>query len=104
MDHTFDEGGPVDMGLRYVIGLGLLLYIFWYGTVFEATYSPKFVELYSHPWWRATLLGFVLLLAYWCPRVGLIAGLALLLYFSDMKALTMPLIKKPVKQVGGQEQ
>lgn len=80
--------GPLDMSLRFIIGTAFLLYILWYGTVFEAHYPPIFVELYAYPWWRGSLVVLVLALAYWCPRVGIIAALATLLYLSDMKTLT----------------
>jgi len=79
---------PYNLGLQIVLSLGLILYILWYGTVFEASYPNSIVELYGYPYWRLFLLLLVLVITNWSPRVGLLAAFALLLYLSDMKILT----------------
>ena len=83
-----DNVKPYSLGLEIVSAIGLILYILWYGTVFEATYPRSIVELYGYPYWRLFLLLLVLVITNWSPRVGLLAAFALLLYLSDMKILT----------------
>ena len=83
-----DNVKPYSLGLEIVSAIGLILYILWYGTVFEASYPRSIVELYGCPYWRLFLLLLVLVITNWSPRVGLLAAFALLLYLSDMKILT----------------
>jgi hypothetical protein len=83
-----DNVKPYSLGLEIVSAIGLILYILWYGTVFEASYPRSIVELYGYPYWRLFLLLLVLVITNWSPRVGLLAAFALLLYLSDMKILT----------------
>lgn len=76
------------------VGL-LILYVFFYGSVFEQDYPRRFVELYERPWWRLALVLLVALGAWWCPRVGLMLGIAVYLYLNDMYLLTNPFTNVP---------
>ena len=51
-----DNVKPYSLGLEIVSAIGLILYILWYGTVFEASYPRSIVELYGYPYWRLFLL------------------------------------------------
>jgi hypothetical protein len=89
---------PYSLGLEIISAIGLILYILWYGTVFEASYPRSIVELYGYPYWRLFLLLLVLIITNWSPRVGLLAAFALLLYLSDMKILTEKVYKDTKNQ------
>jgi hypothetical protein len=88
-----DNVKPYSIGLEIISAIGLIFYILWYGTVFEASYPDSIVELYGYPYWRLFLLLLVLVITNWSPRVGLLAAFALLLYLSDMKILTEKVYK-----------
>jgi hypothetical protein len=93
-----DKVKPYSLGLEIISAIGLILYILWYGTVFEASYPRSIVELYGYPYWRLFLLLLVLIITNWSPRVGLLAAFALLLYLSDMKILTEKVYKDTKNQ------
>ena len=83
--------GVADTGLRTLAILGLSAWLFFYGMVFQEPYGDTLTELYLYPWWNILLVLMVAAAAIWCPRVGILAGLAVLLYLSDMAALTSPI-------------
>lgn len=72
----------------------LLCYILFFGSVFEESYSKEMVDLYVQPWWRILIVSFVAIGAWWSPRVGLTAALAVFLYLNDMDILTSPFLNK----------
>lgn len=82
----------VDKHLRnFTVGI-LVLYLFFYGTVFEAHYPASLVELHEKPWWRLFVVCLVGLGTWWCPRVGLFLGIAAYLYLNDLQMLTTPFL------------
>jgi hypothetical protein len=62
-----------------------------YSTLFEAEYNNKLINLYIQPWWRLLIILLVLTSAIWCPRVGILVGLIVFFYLSDMNTLITPL-------------
>jgi hypothetical protein len=83
--------GVADTSLRIIAILGLSAWLFFYGMVFQEPYGDTLTELYLYPWWNILLVLMVAAAAMWCPRVGILAGLAVLLYLSDMALLTSPI-------------
>jgi hypothetical protein len=61
-----------------------------YSTLFEEEYSKKLTELYIYPWWRILVVLLVITSAIWCPRVGILVGLIVVFYLSDMYTLITP--------------
>lgn len=80
----------VDRYLQFLTVGTLLLYIFFYSSVFEQQYPHRYVELYQYPWWRLALISLVALGAWWSPQVGLVLAIAVYLYLHDMYVLTTP--------------
>jgi hypothetical protein len=72
----------------------LLSYVLFFGSVFEESYSSAMVDLYVQPWWRILIVCLVVVGAWWSPRVGLTAALAVFLYLNDMDILTSPFLNK----------
>ncbi len=62
-----------------------------YSTIFEVEYNNKLINLYIQPWWRLLIVLLVLTSAIWCPRVGILVGLIVFFYLSDMNTLITPL-------------
>lgn len=85
----------IDIILRNVTVGVIVLYVFLYGSVFEQHYPQRLVELYERPWWRLAIVGLVALGSWWCPRVGLVLGIAVYLYLNDMYLLTNPFTNVP---------
>lgn len=82
--------GPTDTILRALAILGLSMWLYFNGMVFQEPYSLQLIELHLYPWWNILLVAMVAAGALWCPRVGVLAGLAVLLYLSDMDLLMRP--------------
>jgi hypothetical protein len=87
LSHSLSEK-TIHIGTLGVLFLGIL----FFGSVFEVSYPQRLVELYAFPWWRLLLVCFVAISTWWCPRVGLLTGLATFLYLNDMHTLTTPFI------------
>jgi hypothetical protein len=66
----------------------LATWLFSRALLYQAAYPTRLVELYSEPWWRVFLLVLVVAAFAWCPRVGVLLGLAVMLYLSDLNTLT----------------
>jgi hypothetical protein len=83
--------GTIDGVMRAlsVIIIGIL--IVKYSTIFEQEYTNKLTNLYLHPWWRLLIVLLVILSSLWCPRVGILVGLLVFFYLSDMEILINPL-------------
>ena len=79
--------------LRLVFVVAASILILANSLVFEEPYAVKLTELHTQPWWRVLLAIALLFAAVWCPRVGIIVGLLVLLYLSDVDMLTKPFIK-----------
>jgi len=61
-----------------------------YSTLFEEEYAKKLTDLYIHPWWRILVVLLIITSAMWCPRVGILVGLVVFFYLSDMNTLITP--------------
>ena len=84
------EGSPFEKNLRTATTIFILAYVLFRGSVMEASYPTRLVELYVYPWWRFLIIGIVMLGTYWCPRVGLALAIAVFFYLNDMHVLTSP--------------
>jgi len=89
---TIHISHKVDIYLRLILVGVLFLAILLFGSVFEISYPHRLVELYAYPWWRLFLVCFVVISTWWCPRVGLLAALAVFFYLNDMHTLTTPFV------------
>lgn len=92
-----DEHSPFEHALRTFVILIVLGYVLVYGSVFEAHYPTRIVELYAFPWWRLLIVSLVAIGAWWCPRVGLALAVAVFFYLNDMHILTSPFLSSPSK-------
>lgn len=71
--------------------LAITLLIIWLlvvGLIYHAPYPKEMIDLSGHPLWRILLVAGAVAGAYWCPQVGLLAALAVVLYLADLRALT----------------
>lgn len=66
----------------------LIIWLLVVGLIYHAPYPKEMIDLSGQPLWRLLLVGGVVTGAYWCPQVGLLAALAVILYLSDLRALT----------------
>jgi hypothetical protein len=87
----------LDQYLRLGVIALILIYVFFYGSVFEESYPHKLVELHDQPWWRLILVVLVAIGAWWCPRVGIAVAIAVYLYLNDMHILTTPFLSTTSK-------
>ena len=76
--------------LRALIVLAVGIAIIKYGTIFEQEYTDKLTDLYIRPWWRLLIVLLLLFSAMWCPSVGILMGLLVFFYLSDMGMLITP--------------
>jgi hypothetical protein len=74
--------------LVIVFAAGVLIQ---YSSLFEQEYHAKLIDLYVYPWWRILIIFLVITSALWCPRIGILVGLAVFFYLSDMNTLITPL-------------
>ena len=93
----FEENSPFEQMLRVLVVVGVLSYVLFFGSVFEAHYPTRLVELYAYPWWRLLIVLLVALGAWWCPRVGLALAAAAFFYLNDMSILTSPFLTPQTK-------
>jgi len=80
--------GIVDTSLRMIVVLGLLGWNVFEGLSLRTPYPATMVALWESPIWRLVLLLAVWLGAEWCPRVGLMTGLAASMYIINMIQIT----------------
>lgn len=76
-----------DSTLRLGTIFALSIWLFFHGMIYQEPYGLKLVELNMYPWWNILLVALVAAGAIWCPRVGILAALAVFLYLSDMDIL-----------------
>jgi hypothetical protein len=74
----------VDAGLRLIVVLGLLGWNAFEALSLRTPYPSSMVALWDSPIWRLTLLFIIWLGAEWCPRVGAMTGIAVLMYIVNM--------------------
>lgn len=80
--------GDMDKIARMAAAAVLATWLLFYGAVYHAEYPRVAIELSGQPWWRALLICATIAAAWWCPRVGALAALAVVLYLADLRALT----------------
>jgi len=76
--------GVVDAGLRLVVILGLLGWNVFESLSLRTPYPSSMLALWDTPVWRMVMLFTVWLGAEWCPRVGLMTGIAATMYIVNM--------------------
>ena len=74
----------LDAGLRLIVTLFLLGWNVFEGLSLRTPYPSTMVALWESPIWRFVLLLTIWLGAEWCPRVGAMAALAVLMYIVNM--------------------
>lgn len=80
--------GVVDATLRLILIIGLLGWNIFEGLSLRTPYPSSMVALWSSHIWKMALLFSIWLGAEWCPRVGVMTGLAVLLYIANMIQIT----------------
>jgi len=78
----------VDKYLRLTVALFLFIFNVLIGTNLETPFPSLLVDAYSVPLTRIALLVLVLLSAYWCPSVGIMAALAYVSLGADVLFFT----------------
>jgi hypothetical protein len=81
---TSDPTGPVDASLRMIVILGLMGWNAFEALSLRTPYPSSMVALWESPVWRMILLFIVWVGAEWCPRVGLMTGMAVVMYIVNM--------------------
>lgn len=81
-------GGTIDKTARLLVTLIFFIWNVFDGAKFHTPYSYEWVTLYPIPYWRLFLVLTLIAAASWCPRVGVMVGLALFFYLGDMFHLT----------------
>jgi hypothetical protein len=76
--------GIVDASLRFIVVLSLIGWNALESLSLRTPYPSTMVALWDSPVWRFSLLLAVWLGAEWCPRVGVLTGLAVLMYIANM--------------------
>jgi hypothetical protein len=83
MDYT-EPSGVIDASLRLIMVYGLVGWNVFEGLSLRTPYPLTMVALWDSPIWRFVLLFIVWLGAEWCPRVGLMTAMAVLMYIVNM--------------------
>lgn len=83
-----EPSGIVDATLRITMILLLLGWNVFEGLSLRTPYPSTMVVLWDSPVWRVFLLLAIWLGAEWCPRVGLMTGLAATMYIVNMIQIT----------------
>lgn len=81
---TDDPTSLVDASLRMIVILGLLGWNAFEALSLRTPYPSSMVALWDSPVWRMMLLFIVWVGAEWCPRVGLMTGMAVVMYIVNM--------------------
>ena len=76
--------GLVDASLRLIMILGLIGWNALESLSLRTPYPATMVALWDSPLWRVLLIFTVWLGAEWCPRIGLLTGMAVLMYGVNM--------------------
>jgi hypothetical protein len=83
------SSGKIDTIARLSIAILLGVWLLMVGLSFRAEYPRDLIELAGQPWWRLLMILAAVAAAFWCPRVGVLAALAVILYLADLRALTI---------------
>jgi hypothetical protein len=81
---TSEPTSLVDAGLRMIVILGLMGWNAFEALSLRTPYPSSMVALWESPVWRMLLLFIVWVGAEWCPRVGLMTGVAVVMYIVNM--------------------
>ena len=81
---TSDPTTLVDASLRMIVILGLMGWNAFEALSLRTPYPSSIVVLWESPLWRMMLLFIVWVGAEWCPRVGLMTGVAVVMYIVNM--------------------
>ena len=81
---TSEPTSLVDAVLRMIVILGLLGWNAFEALSLRTPYPSSMVALWDSPVWRMLLLFIVWVGAEWCPRVGLMTGVAVVMYIVNM--------------------
>jgi hypothetical protein len=76
--------GIVDATLRLIVILGLIGWNALESLSLRTPYPSTMVAFWDSPFWRMVLLFSVWLGAEWCPRVGILTGMAVSMYIVNM--------------------
>jgi hypothetical protein len=87
---SLQPDGVMDAAARTIVTSIFFIWVLYEGSVFESPYDKTLVKLYGFPLFRLALVLLVLAAAYWCPRVGVMAALAVFFYMEDMEKLRRP--------------
>ena len=79
--------GQLDTVARLIAAILLAVWLVMIGLTFQAEYPRQLIELSGQPWWRLLMVAAAMAAAYWCPRVGVLFALAVVLYLADLRAL-----------------
>ncbi len=80
--------GNIDTGLRFIMIFVLLGWNIFESLSLRTPYPSTMVALWESPAWRFVLLLAVWLGAEWCPRVGLLSAMTVVLYIANMIQIT----------------
>ena len=80
--------GILDALLRLTLTLLLFGWNLFEGLSLRTPYPSTIVALWASPLWRVLLFIIIWLGAEWCPRVGLMTALAVLMYSVNMIQIT----------------
>ena len=73
---------------RQITAVLLLVWLLIVGMKYHAAYPKELVQLAGHPLWRLLVVVGAVAASVWCPRVGILAAIAVVLYLADMRSLT----------------
>jgi hypothetical protein len=85
---SLDPVGAVDGILRLILVLALFGWNVFEGLSLRTPYPATMVALWASPLWRALLLLTIWIGAEWCPRVGVLTAVAVLMYIVNMIQIT----------------
>lgn len=83
------SSGKIDTIARLSVAILLGVWLVTVGLSFQAEYPRDLIELAGQPWWRLLMIVAAVAAAFWCPRVGVLAALAVVVYLADLRALTI---------------
>ena len=86
-EETMASTGQLDTVTRLIAAILLAVWLVMVGLTFHAEYPRHLIELSGQPWWRLLMVTAAIAAAYWCPRVGVLFALAVVLYLADLRAL-----------------
>lgn len=81
---ALEPSGYLDAGLRLFVTLSLLGWNVFEALSLRTPYPSTMIALWDSPVWRLALLFLVWLGAEWCPRVGMMTGIAAVMYIVNM--------------------